>query len=85
MKPLSAILALIVLVLWVGSLVYITAPLAPAQIQSMIPTPPTGNIPAPFLGVLLFLLSIVVIAFWAGLAPDSATDGKKVPATAQKQ
>jgi hypothetical protein len=51
----------------------------------MIPTPPTGNIPAPFLGVLLFLLSIVVIAFWAGLAPDSATDGKKVPATAQKQ
>jgi len=88
MKAVSTVFALIVLVLWLGSLAYITLPAAPAQIRSMLPplpSPPMGNIPTAFLGVLMFLLSIIVIAFWAGLGPDSSSDGEKLPATAQKQ
>ena len=85
MKVASVVIGLIVAVLWLGSLVYITAPAAPAQIRSMIPTPPTGNIPTAFLGVLMFLVSILLIAFWAGLSTDSGSAGEKVQTAAQKQ
>jgi len=79
MKPISVVFAIIVLVLWLGSATYIAAP---DNVKSMLPSPPMGNIPTSFLGVLLFLLSIVVIVLWVGLVPDS-TDEKKVPVTTQ--
>jgi len=70
LKALSAILAIAVLILWLGSLAYIIEPALPANSTAPIPTPPMGNIPPGFLGVLLFLLGIVVITFWAGMGPD---------------
>jgi len=70
MKPVSTIIAIIVLVLWLGSATYIAAP---ASVIQMLPTPPMGGIPPAFLGVLLFLLSIVLITFWAGLTPEKSS------------
>ncbi len=72
MKGLSVIVALVVLVLWVVGFTYIAAPAAPIGNVS-IPTPPIGNVPPAFLGVLLFLLGIVFIVLWAGWTPESAT------------
>jgi len=70
MKTLSAILALVVLVLWLGSATYIAAP---SSVTDKLPSPPMGSVPPAFLGVLLFLLSIVIITFWAGMGPEKST------------
>jgi hypothetical protein len=64
MKISSSIFAIIVLVLWLGSLTYIAAP---SSIASKLPSLPMGSVPSAFLGVLLFLLGIIVIVIWAGL------------------
>ncbi|MDA4112136.1 MAG: hypothetical protein OK439_06320 [Thaumarchaeota archaeon] len=77
MKPLSVIFGIITLVLWLGSATYIAAP---DSVTSKLPSPPMGNIPSAFLGVLLFLLSIVVIAVWAVVTKDTP-EPQKVPAT----
>ena len=71
MKGLSVIFAIIVLVLWLGSLTYIAAP---ASVTSKLPSPPLGGVPSAFLGVLLFLFSIIVIVIWAGLSPEASGD-----------
>jgi hypothetical protein len=68
-KGLSVILAIIVMVLWLGSATYIAAP---ANVLSKLPTPPMGNVPPAFLGVLLFLFSIVFIVLWAGWTPEKS-------------
>jgi hypothetical protein len=73
MKPASSIFALIVIVLWLGSVTYIAAP---QQIISKLPTPPMGGVPSAFLGVLLFLFGIIVIVLWAGLVPESSGTAK---------
>lgn len=73
MKATSAVLAIIVLILWLASLAYIIQPALSTNSTNstvLIPTPPMGNVPPGFLGVLLFLLGIVVITFWAGMGPD---------------
>jgi hypothetical protein len=77
MKPLSIVFALITLVLWLGSATYIAAP---SNVTNLLPSPPMGNIPTAFLGVLLFLLSIIVIAVWAVVTKDTP-EPQKVPAT----
>jgi hypothetical protein len=77
MKPLSVVFALITLVLWLGSATYIAAP---ETVTKMLPSPPMGNIPSAFLGVLLFLLSIIVITVWAVVSKDTPP-AQKVPAT----
>ena len=77
MKSLSVVLALITLVLWLGSVTYIAAP---DTVTSKLPSPPMGNIPSAFLGVLLFLLSIIVIVVWAVVTQDNPP-AQKVPAT----
>ena len=69
MKGLSVILPLVVLVLWLVGFAYIAAPVSGMS----IPTPPMGNVPPAFLGVLLFLLGIVFIVLWAGWTPEAAT------------
>ena len=77
MKPLSVIFAIVTLVLWLGSATYIAAP---DSVKSMLPSPPMGNLPSAFLGVLIFLLSIIVIAIWAVVTKD-APEPQTVPAT----
>ena len=77
MKGLSVILGIIVLVLWLGSATYIAAP---ASVLSKLPSPPMGNVPPAFLGVLLFLISIVFIVLWAGWSTEkSVPDENKTP------
>ena len=78
MKALSAILAIIVLVLWLASATYIAAP---ANVISLLPSVPMGNVPPAFLGVLLFLVSIIVIVFWAGMSPEETSEEKEEKAT----
>jgi len=68
MKGLSTVFGIIVAVLWLGSATYIAAP---ASVTKLLPSPPMGSVPSAFLGVLLFLLSIVVITFWAGLTTEN--------------
>jgi hypothetical protein len=68
MKDQSFIFAIVVLVLWLGTLTYIAAP---QSIIQKLPTPPMGAVPSAFLGVLLFLLSIVVITFWGAMSSDN--------------
>ena len=75
MKPLSVVFALITLVLWLGSATYIAAP---DSVTKMLPSPPMGNIPSAFLGVVLFLLSTIVIAVWAVVTKDTPPP-QKVP------
>jgi hypothetical protein len=76
MKGVSVIFAIVVLVLWLGSATYIAAP---SSVLSKLPSPPMGGVPSAFLGVLLFLFSIIVIVIWAGLTPDTPPEeeGKK--------
>lgn len=69
MQRVSAIFAIIVLVLWFGSATYIAAP---PSVLKMLPSPPMGGVPPAFLGVLLFLFSIIVIVIWAGLTPEKS-------------
>jgi hypothetical protein len=84
MKGLSTIFAIIVLVLWLGSVLYITAPAAPSSVPIKLPSPPMGGIPSAFIGVLLFLLSIIVIVIWVALTPEEAEEKKKPEVKEQK-
>jgi membrane protein implicated in regulation of membrane protease activity len=68
LKALSAIIGLVVFILWLISATLIAAP--PSVINTL-PLPPMGGVPPAFLGVLLFLISIVLITFWAGMGPDN--------------
>lgn len=79
MKGVSFIVAIVVLVLWLGSATYIAAP---SSIVQKLPT--MGSVPSGFLGVLLFLLSIVVITLWAGMSSEDA-DAEKTTTPAIKE
>ena len=81
MKGVSTIFAIIVLVLWLASATYIAAPSSVVK----LPSPPMGNIPPAFLGVLLFLLSIVIIVIWADLTPEDSESKENKATEVKKQ
>jgi len=68
MKGVSALIAIIVLVLWLASATYIAAP---ASISNLLPSA-HSSVPSAFIGVLLFLVSILLIVVWAMMTPEKA-------------
>jgi hypothetical protein len=68
MKAVSIIIGIVVLLLWFVSASYIAAP---TSVQKMLPQPPMGSVPHAFLGVLIFLLSMVLIVIWAAFTKDA--------------
>jgi len=95
MKGLSAIVVLVVIILWIVGFAYIAGPvLATTNVTTVtspttttetmtagiiLPTPPMGSVPPAFLGVLLFLLGIVFVVLWAGWSPENATPEESKP------
>lgn len=75
MKGIDALFAIIILIVWLASATYIAAP---ASVTSMLPST-HGSVPSAFIGVLIFLVSILVIVVWATMTPEKPQEEEGKP------